>query len=952
TQYVDKDGNPLVKAKDGNYYPKDKVGDDGQPKPDAQAVDPAGIQVGEKDKPTQLTNVAPATKAIDKPNDPTNGLADLASAKDGTVATVADLKNLGFVIKGKAADGTTDVTGQVKHANIVEFAGEDLAKVVTESANGVSKVTVKVNKEDIVKVVNDANDKKGSAPTQYVDKDGNPLVKGDDGKYYKQNPDGTPNKGEGEQTPAGIKVGEKDKPMQLDNVARGTESKPVNGEDGNPIMGTDNNPVQLVDLKDAKDTKVATVGDLKDMGFVVAASVNAAGGDKAYQDVVKNGNKVKFVGLGGAWISGKTAQDGTRVITIDVNADNLVTGTQNAVQYVDAKGNRMIPILQTGKEVLYYNAADNPVKHKMPNSDKEAIYKMSDIAEDGTLKADAQPLQGKKAGEVPNLGVALVHPNGSAETDKGTVLHNVGEGTATIGAPKNADDKVGKAKEGLADLDKSKDTNGLSVADAKKLGWVISTGKDGKDFAGKVQTADEVNFQGEENGPITVTGSADGSKRIVTIGVDAKKMAAVVKSELDKSGDSNLQYVDDKGNPLVKVGDKYYTKDQLKDDGQLKDGAKESNPAAQKLAGSAPMQLKNVAPGTKSIEAPKEADAKPADKAKAGLADLSVPKDADKDTDAKNTAATVDDLRRMGWVLSTGDDYAEKVQNANEINFKGVDGVTITGKTDGGKRIVSVGVDAQAVLEHADIPIVYKDKDNKPVTKVGNDFYAKPEKADDAPVFVPGENGQKGAVYKKSDLGNDGKPKAEAKPLTPVDNGTIKTALNGADPRVLSNVAPGTDDNDAATYGQVKKIADGVQKAVSDMSNAVSEVGSDAAALAGLQPLQYDPLEPTQVMAAIGGYRGGNSVALGVAHYTNESTMLHAGITFGGNSMFNIGLTKKFGHSDEEKMIPQRYRSGPISSVYVMQDEVSKLKAENEQQKQEIKELREMVMALMGEKKK
>ena len=822
-----------------------------------------------------------------------------------------------------------------------------MAKVVTESANGVSKVTVKVNKEDIVKAVNDANDKKGSAPTQYVDKDGNPLVKDGD-KYYKQNPDGTPNKGEGEKTPAGIKVGEKDKPMQLDNVARGTESKPVKGEDGNPIMGTGSKPVQLADLKDAKDTKVATVGDLKDMGFILGASVNAASGANAYQDVVKNGNKVKFVGYGGAWISGKTAPDGTRIITIDVNADNLVTGTQNAIQYVDGQGNRMIPMLQKGNEVLYYNAADNPVKHKTP-SGEDAVYKASDIIDDaGTLKADAQPLQGKKAGEVPNLGVALVHPNGSAETDKGTVLRNVGEGTETIGAPQNADDKVGKAKEGLADLDKSKDTNGLSVADAKKLGWVISTGKDGKDFAGKVQTADEVNFQGEENGPITVKGSADGSKRIVTIGVDAKKMAAVVKSELDKSGDSNVQYVDKDGKPLVKVGDKYYTKDQLKADGQPKDGAKDSKPAAQKLAGAAPMQLKNVAPGTKSIEAPKEADAKPVDKAKAGLADLSVPTDADKDTDAKNTAATVDDLRRMGWVLSTGDDYAEKVQNANEINFKGVDGITITGKTDGGKRIVSVGVDAQAVLEHADIPIVYKDKDNKPVTKVGNDFYAKPEKPDDAPVFVPGENGQKGAVYKKSDLGNDGKPKAEAKPLTPVNKGTMKAALNGDKPMVLSNVAAGTKENDAATYGQVKKI----EKAVSDMSNAVSEVGSDAAALAGLQPLQYDPLEPTQVMAAIGGYRGGNSVALGVAHYTNESTMLHAGITFGGNSMFNIGLTKKFGHSDEEKMIPQRYRSGPISSVYVMQDEVSKLKAENEQQKQEIKELREMVMALMGEKKK
>ncbi|KXB89412.1 hypothetical protein HMPREF3191_01267, partial [Veillonellaceae bacterium DNF00626] len=779
------------------------------------------------------------------------------------------------------------------------------------------------------------------------------LVKGDDGKYYKQNPDGTPNKGEGEQTPAGIKVGEKDKPMQLDNVARGTETKPVNGKDGQPIMGSDNQPLQLVDLKDAKDTKVATVGDLKDMGFVLGASVNAAGGDKAYQDVVKNGNRVKFVGLGGAWISGKTADDGTRIITIDVNADNLVTGTQNAIQYVDGQGNRMIPMLQKGKEVLYYNAADNPVKHKTPTGE-EAVYKGSDIIDEaGTLRQGAQPLQGKKAGDVENLGVALVHPNGSADTKEGTVLRNVGEGTATIGAPQNADDKVGKAKEGLADLDKSKDTNGLSVADAKKLGWVISTGKDGKGFAEKVKTADEVNFQGEENGPITVTGSANGSKRIVTIGVDAQKMAAVVKSELDKSGDSNVQYVDKDGKPLVKVGDKYYTKDQLKDDGQPKDDAKDSKPAAQKLAGAAPMQLKNVAPGTKSIEAPKEADAKPADKAKAGLADLSVPTDADKDTDAKNTAATVDDLRRMGWVLSTGDDYAEKVQNANEINFKGVDGITITGKTDGGKRIVSVGVDAQAVLEHADIPIVYKDKDNKPVTKVGNDFYAKPEKPDDAPVFVPGENGQKGAVYKKSDLGNDGKPKAEAKPLTPVDKGTMKAALNGDKPMVLSNVAAGNAPTDAVNKGQVDEAFAKLGNSVAGVQSEMRNVGADAAALAALKPLQYDPLEPTQIMAGVGLYKNNNAVALGIAHYTNESTLFHAGISFGGSqNMINLGITKKFGHHDKkENQVQDRYRSGPISSVYIMQDEVEALKAENREQKKEIEELKAMVMQLMNKQK-
>ena len=95
------------------------MGDDGTPKPDAQAVDPAGIQVGEKDKPTQLTNVKPGTNDITTEG-PTKGLADLANAKDGTVATVDDLRKLGFVIKGKAADGS-DVSAQVKHANTVEL---------------------------------------------------------------------------------------------------------------------------------------------------------------------------------------------------------------------------------------------------------------------------------------------------------------------------------------------------------------------------------------------------------------------------------------------------------------------------------------------------------------------------------------------------------------------------------------------------------------------------------------------------------------------------------------------------------------------------------------------------------------------------------------------------------------------------------------------------------------
>ncbi|MUP50805.1 hypothetical protein C3L55_08125, partial [Veillonellaceae bacterium M1-70] len=140
TQYVDKDGNPLVKAKDGNYYPKDKVGDDGQPIQGAQAVDPAGIQVGEKGNPTQLTNVKPGTNEITAEG-PTKGLADLEHAVPGTVATVDDLKRVGFVV----ADGG-NYHATVTNAQTVKFVGEGLAEVSGKTEGEKRIITVKVDK--------------------------------------------------------------------------------------------------------------------------------------------------------------------------------------------------------------------------------------------------------------------------------------------------------------------------------------------------------------------------------------------------------------------------------------------------------------------------------------------------------------------------------------------------------------------------------------------------------------------------------------------------------------------------------------------------------------------------------------------------------------------------------------------------------------------------------------
>ena len=160
-----------------------------------------------------------------------------------------------------------------------------------------------------------------------------------------------------------------------------------------------------------------------------------------------------------------------------------------------------------------------------------------------------------------------------------------------------------------------------------------------------------------------------------------------------------------------------------------------------------------------------------------------------------------------------------------------------------------------------------------------------------------------------------------------------KDGLNNGNNQI-KGVAPGTDDTDAVNVSQLKASNARIGDAIGQVAGEVQRVGAHAAAMAALKPIQYDPLEPTQVMAGVGNYRGETAAALGLAHYTNEDTMFNVGVSLGANrNMVNAGVTHKFGSSPEKKNIPDRYKAGPISSVYVMQDEVSSLKKENSEQK-------------------
>ena len=169
----------------------------------------------------------------------------------------------------------------------------------------------------------------------------------------------------------------------------------------------------------------------------------------------------------------------------------------------------------------------------------------------------------------------------------------------------------------------------------------------------------------------------------------------------------------------------------------------------------------------------------------------------------------------------------------------------------------------------------------------------------------------------------------------PVPGHTVSLTENGLNNgnNTITNVAPGINGTDAVNVNQLRN-------AMHSVDGKIADVGAASAAMAGLKPLQYDPLEPTQVLAAVGNYKGNTAAAIGIAHYTNESTMLHMGVSLGGHdNMVNAGVSYKFGTSDAKKAIPARYKAGPISSAYVMQDEVAALKAENLRMKQRDEEL-------------
>ncbi|BBU35527.1 hypothetical protein VEIS1202513_00480 [Veillonella sp. S12025-13] len=309
-----------------------------------------------------------------------------------------------------------------------------------------------------------------------------------------------------------------------------------------------------------------------------------------------------------------------------------------------------------------------------------------------------------------------------------------------------------------------------------------------------------------------------------------------------------------------------------------------------------------------------------------------VPKDKDgnplKDTDGnpiKREVATMDDgLRFTGNNTDTENKHALNTL----VKVQG-EGVTAAQST----AFQSAAGNINVVADGNDTLTVKLNKDLKGINSIKNSDNGPALNFNAGDLSVTGGNLNMGG-NKITNLGK-GTNDTDAVNLKQLkDSRTIVKSTDGT---------VGVQESESADGAKVYDLSTGASPRFDELTDEIGRVGAQGAALAALKPIQYDPLEPTQIMAGYGNYRGNSAIAMGVAHYKNESTMMHAGLAWAGGSrhmMANAGVTWKVGNRDSEAAVADRYRKGPISSAYAMQQEMASVKAQNAGLKTEVSDLK------------
>ena len=879
------------------------------------------------------------------------------------------------IVKGEGTDADANYSGE----NIKTFIKQD-------TTTGNTTIDVKLNKNlvaDSIKINKDGKDGKDgvsiTGPTGVAGQDGNNGkvgITGADGKDAVSisgkdgvghigltGPAGTNGKDGSNGIDMSVKNG-------YDDAAKGVKGeKGVDGVDGiTRIVYTDN----------TGEHQVATMDDGMlyggDTGTVIKKKlnnqVNVKGG---ITDAAKlsNEDNIGVVADGTDTLMLRLAKDlkGLNSATFNNGTDGNTVVNGGGLTINDAAGN---PLTSVTKDGVVITDGPSMTKDGIDASDK----KITNVA-DGTIGAGSKDAVngGQLHTVVEDLktkGFGLTAEDGaSVKKSLGDTVTVKGDGTNITTSVDNGAVKVALAKDLNVDTvtantvttgDTKMDTNGVTIKDGANEATKLT--KDGlqiNDGGNKAVTIDKDGLT-IENGPkVTKDGINAGDKKITNVEdgtIAAGSKDAVNGGQLHtamediKSQGFGLKAEDGQSvkKPLGEVID-------LKGDGNIKtsvDGTAIKMSLNDTITlGTDPAKQVKVDGSTGTITAGNGANQVTIDGSTGSVTAGNTVKAGDvimgnqssggqngnfvtgldnKTWNPNNPVAVTGRAATEDQLKAVNDDFNEKAKNGRVFqgDQAGNDGKVVRGLGDtmnlkGGADVNRLSDNNLAVVKNAagdgyDIKLA-KDLN----LKDGSTTYTK---------TVPGTNT---TVPYTVDTKVDGggitiTPSINGQPVPGHTVSLTENGLNNGN-NTITNVAPGINGTDAVNVNQLRN-------AMHSVDGKIADVGAASAAMAGLKPLQYDPLEPTQVLAAVGNYKGSTAAAIGIAHYTNESTMLHMGVSLGGHdNMVNAGVSYKFGTSDAKKAIPARYKAGPISSAYVMQDEVTALKAENLRMKQRDEEL-------------
>ena len=989
--YTDKDGNKLYKIVDpatGNVTFNTKEDGSGTTVQPADVIASMNNGGDSTTTPMKLNNVGStiADQAGNTYLDKIDAAAADNKTKNGAV-NVTDLKNTAdaLIEKGLKFDANTGgvktnklgstvkIQGEGNKAD-TEYSGENVKTIISQGADGNTTIDVKLDKNlkaDSVVVGKDGKD--GVDGKIGVNgKDGASVVlNGKDGSIGLTGPKGADGK-DGASAKISVKDGVpgvdgqpgdkltrivyEDKDGNTHEVATHDDGMKFAGDNGQANQDTNPNVIKkhlnnVVDIVGGADSTKLTDNNI---------GVNADGGKLKVQlakdiDLTKDGS----VKIGDTKIDndGLTINGGPSVKKDGINAgDKKITGVKAGEADTDA-----VNVKQLKDKVTTVESSDGTISVTDKNDPTSATYDAAkghqyDIKinnqgvvnnaqipvvytkQDGT-KVYKQPdgtfnTAKDGSGDVVNAGDIIASMNNpNASTTDPMKLNNVGSSIA---------DKAGNTfldKIDAAAGDNNTKNGAVNVTDLKNTADAI--GNKGLNFG--AQSGNDIHKNLGEKLEIVGEGTkADDNYSASNIKTMTKDGKVVIGLDKDLNGLNSIS-VPGKNGVDGKDGVSISGKDGANGiDGKVsigKDGKDAVSIAGKDGVGHIGLtgpQGPAGADGT-GVDISTDHGSKTLVKPEANNGDKSerivyVPKDKDgnplKDTDGnpiKREVATMDDgLKFTG--NNTGTENKHALNTLVKVQGEGVTAAQST-------AFQSAAGNINVVADGNDTLTVKLNKDLKGINSIKNSENGPALNFNAGDLSVTGGNLNMGG-NKITNLGK-GTNDTDAVNLKQLkDSRTIVKSTDGS---------VGVRESESADGAKVYDLSTGASPRFDELTDEIGRVGAQGAALAALKPIQYDPLEPTQIMAGYGNYRGNSAIAMGVAHYKNESTMMHAGLAWAGGSrhmMANAGVTWKVGNRDSEAAVADRYRKGPISSAYAMQQEMASVKAQNAGLKTEVSDLK------------